>query len=315
MTTRRRGSRLLLVTGLVVVGALAVAASVTAYLGSPRLCGSCHTMEARYAAWATSPHAAVPCVDCHTPVRSRADVVGTLADRATLIARDVAWQREGIEAGDPRVEHVPVPDENCLRCHDPNRKATSGFRILIDHAEHAERNGSCVSCHVNTAHPTTAGVSLSLMVQCYTCHGRAEYPEASAECATCHPPGYELSPASHREPTWQKRHGAVSAEEPEQCGLCHASESCTGCHGVEMPHPDGWARGRRGHAAAAERDRAVCERCHTQKPDLCSMCHHSGYDPTRGDWEKQHYLEVRRRGTTYCFECHAPTYCVECHAR
>jgi len=45
------------------------------------------------------------------------------------------------------------------------------------------------------------------------------------------------------------------------------------------------------------------------------MCHHTDYQPARGTWVQQHYVEVRRQGANYCLECHAAPYCVRCHVR
>ena len=93
--------------------------------------------------------------------------------------------------------------------------------------------------------------------------------------------------------------------------MCHKASFCTDCHGVEMPHPGGWPKT---HGATAERDREVCARCHLEKPDLCSMCHHKGWEPQKGPWMTQHPLMVRERGTAFCMQCHVATFCTNCHA-
>lgn len=312
---RRRRAAVVVVTVVLLLAAAVVFDAVTA---SPRFCGSCHSMEAREASWSVSPHVVVSCVTCHEEPRPWYAKPVTLYERGALLARDVRWELGGRSrtatggAGAPSHE---VEDVVCLQCHDSNRRATSGFRIRIEHAEHAERNGSCLSCHIDTAHPHGVSVPISLMERCFNCHGTAEQPKASAECGVCHPSGYEVLPQSHKDAVWQERHGAIALAEPQQCDMCHTKESCTDCHGLEMPHPDTWARGQKGHASIAQRERATCARCHTEKPDLCSMCHHKSYDPSKGDWIKQHFIEVRRKGTTYCFECHSPVYCVQCHVR
>jgi cytochrome c nitrite reductase small subunit len=313
-----RGRRHLIALVALVLALLAVAAAFDIVTASPRFCGSCHAMDARFASWSESPHVVVSCVGCHETPRPWYARPATLVERGRLLIRDMRWRLVGrpeVSEGELSTDTRTMDDSVCLRCHDPNRPATSGFRILIDHAQHAERNGSCVSCHVDTAHPHGVSVPITLMEQCFTCHGTFEMSEAKAECGVCHPSGYELRPDSHKEAAWPKEHGGVALGEPRQCAMCHTDKSCTDCHGVEMPHPETWARGRKGHASVAERQRDVCARCHTEKPDLCSMCHHRSYDPSKGNWIRQHFIEVRRRGTTYCFECHSPVYCVECHVR
>jgi hypothetical protein len=240
-----------------------------------------------------------------------------LVDRGGLLGRDVIAHIGG-EYADPidvaRIAAEPVPDAVCLQCHDPNRTATSGFRILIDHAEHAARNGSCVSCHVRTAHPVeTRGGPLSLMAQCFTCHGTDAEPTASADCSVCHPSGYVLVPASHTVPDWAPRHGDVALEDPDLCLMCHDESLCNDCHGVPMPHPETWVEGADGHAAVALEERAVCERCHSDEPNMCASCHHPAYDSAQGSWIDQHGADANERGVAPCFDCHRPQSCVECH--
>jgi hypothetical protein len=323
-------ARVVLVPVAVILGGFLAFVMVADLLtASPRLCGGCHAMAPATETWRESAHAAVRCVACHESPRPWYETPQRLAERTTQLSRDVyrhvaasrgpSAQTVSTAAGPPPFheghETSPMGDEVCLQCHDPNRKATSGFRIRIEHAEHARRNGSCVSCHYDTAHPEPQrGRALSLMSRCFTCHGRAEQPEASAACEVCHPADFDLRPESHEVPAWKRDHGLTGAADKAQCRMCHTEQFCTDCHGVQMPHPEGWARGRSGHAAIAEKNREVCSRCHTEQPDLCSMCHHKAYDPSKGTWVKQHFLEVRREGTVYCMKCHSPLFCVDCHA-
>jgi hypothetical protein len=304
----------------VVLGVLALAVAVDLVTASPRVCASCHEMAPRTQAWEKSAHAQTSCVKCHQPPTEWYQLPQRLVGRAKLLGHDVKTHVKGdyTDPVDARVPGTaPVQDEVCLQCHDVNRKATSGFRILIDHAAHAKRNGSCVSCHVRTAHPVeTRGNAMSLMSQCFTCHGTAEQPKASADCRVCHPADYELLPKSHDTPTWKKReHGVVAKADPKQCEMCHNKAFCYNCHGLQMPHPAGWAKGSAGHAATAQLNRAVCTQCHGSRPDMCTMCHHDSYDPTQGTWVKQHFTVVRSRGVTKCLECHSAVFCTLCHVQ
>lgn len=302
----------------VVVGVVALFALADVVTSSPALCGSCHEMQPSHVSWAESAHTGVRCVTCHETPREWYARPATLAERSRLLSRDT-WRhltgRLG-EPADPRVigRTSPMPDEICLRCHDPNRKATSGFRILIDHPEHAKRTGSCVACHVYTAHTDPVlGRPLSLMTRCFDCHGTPGEPDAPATCETCHPSGFDLRPASHLEDPWMRDHGfSVSADSPF-CTMCHQQSYCDSCHGLEMPHPEGWLGGDFGHAVFAEREREVCEQCHTEKPDSCTVCHHRTFDAARGSWVDQHFLEARTAGVVSCMECHSPLSCAQCH--
>lgn len=303
----------------VVLGTLVLAVVFDLATSSPEFCSSCHEMEFRAGSWRESAHSVVVCVECHQEPTAWYEVPQRVADRAQLLVRDVKAHVSG-DFEDPVDSPVagaePMTDEVCLQCHDPNRKATSGFRILIDHVEHAKRNGSCISCHVRTAHALESrGAAMSLMSQCFTCHGTPEQPDASAECGVCHPADYELLPASHAEPEWARGHGDVAQGDPKQCGMCHEQTFCDDCHGIAMPHPDDWASGPDGHGSVAERDQQVCEGCHGSGPDLCTMCHHTSYDPMQGTWIDQHPAEVRDEGAAYCTECHPGPYCSYCHTQ
>lgn len=309
------GARILLLIALGVVAFIVALDQVTS---SPWLCGSCHEMAPRTAQWRQSGHASVRCVDCHISPHAWYAFPQAMVEKGALLARDMGAHAT-IGAGaviDERGPGAkPMSQAVCLQCHDVNRKATSGFRILIDHPKHAKRNGSCVSCHVRTAHPKPSrGKALSLMGQCFTCHGTKAKPRASATCRLCHPADFELKPVSHVTPAgaWKRGHGKVALTDPRQCEMCHQRKFCDGCHGMPMPHPKGWAQ-RTGHPVSARKGRAVCIRCHTDKPDFCSMCHHKAFDPSKGTWVKQHFLEVQKRGAAFCLDCHSPIYCSRCH--
>lgn len=314
MSARRR----IVATIGILIGLLLLAVLLDVGTASPRVCSSCHEMRARTRVWARSAHQTVACVKCHLPARPWYAVAPRLIDRASLLARDIAKHNAG--GYDDPVERrsgdvAPIGEDICLQCHDPNRKATSGFRIKIDHAEHARRNGTCLSCHVRTAHPTaTRGRAMTLMSQCFTCHGVGASAKAPGECKLCHPSGYSLKPASHRPKKWQRSHGEISVADPRQCTMCHSKSYCRSCHGLEMPHPKQWAQGKTGHGRVAGVNRGLCDRCHAGGPDLCSMCHHTTYQPSRGTWVKQHYAQVREEGLGRCLDCHSPVFCSGCHA-
>jgi len=317
---RRRDPRMIVAAvAAVVIGALGVAVSADVLTASPQVCAACHEMGPRVASWEESAHSVVPCVQCHQTPREWYELPQRLADRGWLLGRDIVRHVAG-GFQDPVEERLPgtppMADAVCLQCHSPDRTATSGYRILIDHPEHARRNGSCVSCHVRTAHPVpTRGGTLTLMAQCFTCHGEPGQPDASAECGVCHPADYDLYPSSHAEPTWMPDHGAVSASDPRLCEMCHTEDYCLACHGLPMPHPEGWVDSIDGHSAVARDRRETCARCHDDQPDMCASCHHIAYDERRGTWLDQHALDVNDRGAAVCFECHAPSACVECHVR
>jgi hypothetical protein len=315
----RRARRWIWVAAGILLGALALGIAADLTTASPGLCAWCHEMGRRADSWAVSPHSTITCVTCHQQPSPWYALPTRLADRTGLLARDIARHVAGgyRDPVDGRVSGAaPMADAVCLQCHDPNRKATSGFRIIIDHVSHAKRNGSCVSCHVRTAHPVeTRGVALSLMAACFTCHGNARTAKAPGRCGLCHPSDYTLLPASHKEDGWKVRHGGVAKADLRLCEMCHVKKVCDTCHGIELPHPMGWATGDPGHGAEAERDRALCAKCHGGRPDMCTMCHHDAYDPKKGTWAEQHSADADKRGVAFCIDCHSPVDCVRCHVK
>lgn len=305
--------RIALVAVAVVLGVPLLGLGATWVSGQPAVCGACHAMSPALATWEESGHTKVSCPDCHETPRPWYEFAATLAERAGMMSRDIRLQLAGKDTA-AAVPHVTIPDSVCLQCHDPSRQVTMRFGTLIRHEEHAKRNRSCVSCHRYTAHPVPgAEKPLLLMQQCFDCHGRATGAKAPGTCDVCHPKSFALRPESHGAPGWLSVHGKLALAGSQQCLMCHEQKVCTDCHGLAMPHPTGWAQGKSGHGVAAARDRALCSKCHTQKPDLCSMCHHKDFEPSKGPWVGQHPAAVDKRGAAFCFECHNPVTCVYCH--
>jgi nitrate/TMAO reductase-like tetraheme cytochrome c subunit len=293
---------------LAVVMALGIA--IDRVSASPDLCNSCHQMKPAVASWRTSSHTKVACSECHETPRPWYQLPVTLWERGGLLGRDLSASFSG-KAG---VTPTAVPDETCLQCHDLGREITMRYGTLIDHAEHAQRNKSCVSCHLWTGHPDPAADRpLLLMGQCFTCHGRPDQPKASGTCNTCHPATFDKRPASHAPSTWQAAHGKNAKANQPECLMCHEEATCRTCHGLEMPHPPTWSDGATGHGVVAAKNRNACTKCHAGGAQFCSMCHHKEYDTKRGPWVAQHPDAVEKGGAAACIECHGPMYCVRCH--
>lgn len=133
-----RGRRLLALLLVVVVGAILFIGGINvwAYTNSPQFCGTtCHTMPPEYTAYQISPHARVPCVDCH-------------------LGRDIATVIMGRKAGDlmhvvkfaTRQFEVPIfvrsmrpARESCERCHWPEKFSDDSVRE-IKHFAHDKDN-------------------------------------------------------------------------------------------------------------------------------------------------------------------------------
>ena len=294
------------------VGAVYLSASST-------VCNGCHEMAPMVASWKTSAHADIGCPACHETPRSTFSFPQILGARAANMQRDLRAHNSQTTADIVNALNnaTPnIPDENCLRCHDLSRRITVHFGTIINHTDHAKRNKSCISCHYWTAHPPPAADRpVLLMTQCFKCHGRMGTAKAPGTCATCHPKSFSLRPESHVTGDWRTHHGKVALADRQQCVMCHESTFCRDCHGLDMPHPPTWVRGNPGHSTVGAKNPQVCAKCHTAKPDLCSMCHHQGFAPTKGPWIVQHPSMVAKKGAAFCMNCHVQTFCFDCHTR
>lgn len=299
----------------------ALGAGLAAWTASPSTCATCHEIAPAVASWKTSPHADVGCPSCHEPVRPLYRYPETFVWRAEMLQRDVAAHRANPNASSLTTEQAnlrPVPDQNCLQCHDLTREVTLPAGLTMDHAKHVARNKSCVSCHRFTAHPVPdAEKPMVLMEQCFACHGRQPGAKAPGICTECHPKSFTMRPQSH-EPAaaWLQNHGKAALANRQPCSMCHDNSFCTGCHGLNMPHPADWAKGNPPeHAAVAKQNSKVCVRCHGPAPNLCSMCHHKGFDPNKGPWASNHAPTVSKFGVTFCLSCHDELFCFGCHGQ
>jgi nitrate/TMAO reductase-like tetraheme cytochrome c subunit len=315
--SRDRLVRVAAIVAAVIVVVIGLIAGSNYLTSSPKVCASCHEMVPSVATWTTSAHAPVGCWTCHQESRPWYQYPQTLAERVSRLNRDWQVHRSNDASGiaESLLGMKPnVPDDRCLACHDLSRSITLRFGTLIQHEKHAERNRSCISCHFDTAHPAP-GIErpILLMQRCFDCHGRTPGAKAPGRCSECHPKTFSLRPESHRAATWQRQHGKASLSHTQPCAMCHETTFCTNCHGTEMPHPDTWVRGNPGHATIGAANRQMCAKCHTDKPDLCSMCHHKGLASAQGSWLKQHPSMVEKKGTSFCMDCHVPVFCYNCH--
>lgn len=152
-----------------------------------------------------------------------------------------------------------------------------------------------------------------LMKECFKCHSIVKGSKAPGACDACHLKGVDLHPDSHKIGDWLKRHGKVAIADRQQCAMCHSAEFCRTCHGVAMPHPPGWEKGKTGHGPVAKQDLTVCARCHKGSTNLCTMCHHGGFASRKGPWVKTHSEMASQTGAAFCFQCHDAVFCAMCH--
>lgn len=297
-------------------------------------------------AYQHSAHNKVSCMACHEPVN--ADPVTFALKKAKALGELWLTLTNKYELPLNAESHLAMDEEEmgseqCTQCHSANRVFTPSEGVIIDHDVHEENGIHCAVCHNRTAHVEDFDLTLTdpktgepnrkhqdfmRMQGCFRCHSQDGTSElgkpAPGECSACHPPGFELKPANHSEPGFYEAGGESSGHwklneaEPGYCRICHnESVFCVDCHGVEMPHPEGFLKG---HGEAGTKNAAACAKCHAKgklasdpkSMEFCNNCHHSGADPSR-PWLEQHVEIVRAKGAGPCFECHKPTFCAECH--
>ena len=160
----------------------------------------------------------------------------------------------------------------CQDCHaflDPPLRPRPALNPPFGHEKHLAY-ATCESCHLTPVH-TQTGVRKPPMSQCYTCHGPEPEAVASADCDLCHPPDFPKMPSSHDAAFFAAGHPrVVEAQGTTECFLCHPGGQkgfCRACHGLDMPHPQGWALAPEGgpgpHVQTAYDQGSVCVRCHS----------------------------------------------------
>ncbi|MEN8113309.1 MAG: hypothetical protein ABFS21_02880 [Actinomycetota bacterium] len=228
---------------------------------------------------------------------------------------------EAMPAELPPTKTVPPNDAytSCVDCHvdlEGGLNASSSVILSFDHIQHAAASGSvgCGSCHPIETHDGTSTIRPD-MDACFECHGANE--GAPLDCASCHPLSVVPVPPSHLDGDWDHDHGIAVIDEEPECATCHSPKRfCTACHGLEMPHPEGWDGVD--HAFSFLEDAEDrCTICHgvdtgTSPRSECAHCHHPGGDPGE-PWVTEHPGVVKYDGGGSCFGCHDPATCVTCH--
>lgn len=137
-------------------------------------------------------------------------------------------------------------ESECLRCHKNDVENVRAMRGKpFPHADHIRKAKlSCDSCHI-------ADNSSRMIFR--------------QNCVTCHE---KKKPAAHLT-DWRHLHGKASRETGAACSSCHKDTFCSSCHGMEMPHPDGWTGKTHGRQAYAQKN--LCLKCH--QTSGCVDCH------------------------------------------
>lgn len=118
----------------VIIGTQFTYRAVT-YMGTPQFCGqACHSMSPEFAAYATSPHFRVECVECHVAPGA----AGWVASKATGIRQLFATVANTYPRPIPPAleSNSLVPSsETCENCHWPEKFGSVRLRLITNYAE------------------------------------------------------------------------------------------------------------------------------------------------------------------------------------
>ncbi|BDG62031.1 cytochrome c3 family protein [Caldinitratiruptor microaerophilus] len=266
----------------------------------------------------TRARPAVACADCH------AAVAHGPADPAE---RKVELHRTCRECHERQQVTVAVSRPvTCAGCHaDPLQVAPAGHRS----SDWRERHGaeartdaaSCAGCHLSPAGPHGGVAKAASPIPVPA----SRPPVGKAPSA---PPGLECEGFGPDQFVYRPVPGVTPQGD------------CASCHGLPMPHPDGWIRR---HTEAYRDSPALCARCHGtegQGFDLafrgdparlanqgsCRDCHRTDV-PHPDGFLRTHGQEARAAGDAACALCHSPQnpvrpdapyarpdFCTSCHA-
>lgn len=118
---------------MIMLGLLVFVVGVTAweYTNSTAFCGTtCHTMPPEYAAYERSPHARVPCVDCHLGAERALNAIPRKAREVTHVTSlFLADYHTPIY-----VKNLRPARETCEECHYPQKFSFDTFRVITHYA-------------------------------------------------------------------------------------------------------------------------------------------------------------------------------------
>ena len=135
---RRWKLTLALVVIFIIAGSAIFVGGVTAweYTNSTPFCGTtCHTMPPEYAAYQLSPHARIPCVDCHLGQDS---VLEAIPRKAKEVRHVVYALTQDYEIP-IYVRNLRPARDTCEKCHDPEKSSLDSMRRVV-HYQSDENN-------------------------------------------------------------------------------------------------------------------------------------------------------------------------------
>ena len=296
------------ITALVVFIGVALAAT-----SSPRFCAACKSHVPYVDEWRLSAHDGVNCEQCHT----KPGPFFFLTAKLEALQQPIAADHGRLRRAHPRLCAQPVvPSLSRRRPALQARSPGTGSACTTGISSRRASSVSAATPRTRTATPSPKDrARIRSMDQCLICHNNeyhdrdGRWPRHAATCATPNR-GYGAVPASHQEPDWSTRHGAVGVL--STCSACHVKkDACSKCHNdILMPHPDAWLYGAR-HESAEAKGRRPCAQCHNVK-EYCKTCHQVPM-PHPANFVSSHPAAAARAGAPTCFNCHVLDNCQACH--
>ncbi len=316
--TERRMSALT-VTSIIILVAFVVVLVTGVTTADREVCVSCHPSTVHAAAKGEDPHKSTRCVDCHEGGGKLARMSVNLLTRM----EHVVFARVNNEAATEYGK--PVASDGCYSCHREtvdNLYYNAELKLKVEHSHPVEAGAQCVDCHAissGTVSAKTVGMS-----PCLRCH---DGTQASAECSVCH----DGDPSQAIKPEIGPGEMAARQVPNPQCDGCHKDQStCFACHGIEMPHSQGFMAYAHAREAAIDiwyGDGKKCEKCHYVGHNDCVRmgCHSfriAGGHPNPA-WAKMHqatpWNAIAPQTACSChnwnpFDHDGMIYCQICHA-
>jgi hypothetical protein len=283
------------VAGLIVLSAIIFGVTAAALPG----CSSCHDAGTFVDQTKQSGHAEVRCVRCHVQAGAVSRVVYAYSLIFGMTLR-IAPTDSGPAAA--------VADSTCLSCHAGVMEGIVTANGLSIRHDLCSKGRMCIDCHGDTAHGTAVQwPKTAQMNQCLDCHSTQQ---VSSKCDTCHSAKSEHERLTTGEwvvthgPNWRQTHGMGDWN---TCAACHAADYCQRCHGISLPHPQGFLRTHPTQALARPKDCAVCH-----KQAFCDDCHGMPM-PHPAGFTPAHSAIVEKQGSLTCMRCHVQDDCNNCH--
>lgn len=306
---------------------------VTWYAERPSSCASCHTASAYAENLSASVHVDIGCMQCHRQSGALARVRDGVRYGGWLWSHYI--DQTAVEPG----QGAFVDSRSCLSCHrEILRETITAGSVRVRHEDFIDEGESCTDCHGTVGHAAARGIQAqAVMNSCLRCHNEVD---ASAGCDVCHVEDVGVRVATER----GGRLGTVGLRDTSNCYACHEEAPCTSCHGVVMPHPEGWSnpapQGLQGsrfisgpgsafepgtHARDGFASREVCWRCHEGRgqdfePSQPGCWCHGELGNYHGGpaWIREHGPQATGQKTgasSNCGMCHGPpeVFCTWCH--